>query len=192
MISLHLQAGIKTTIWGPIRVNGSPTPLENQLSQTGQVGKIRGLTGGISMCELCQKHGEGKKWFLRAGNHAGDLLSDLRRRTFIRDFSANQRNLIGAPEPLDRYDAVPGPLKPLVRRFIEHRLRADHHGQVVTLAEAREIMTFMNSIHRLPCVCRRIIFDTTLAFDVVSSWILRMILILRCAPLPLAFVLGLL
>lgn len=108
------------------------------------------------MCELCQKHGEGKKWFLRAGNYADDLLSDLARRDFIRRFFANQRGLIGAAEPMERYDIMPRPLKPVLRRLIERRLRADHHGQVVTLAEARAIMTLVNSVFRLPCVCRRI------------------------------------
>ena len=38
------------------------------------------------MCEFCHKHGEGKKWYLRAENYSTDLLSDLKRRKFIADF----------------------------------------------------------------------------------------------------------
>jgi len=38
------------------------------------------------MCEFCYKHGEGKKWYLQAENYSEDLMSDLRRRKFIKDF----------------------------------------------------------------------------------------------------------
>ncbi len=44
----------------------------------------------------------------------------------------------------------------MVRALVERRLRADHFGQEVTLAEAREILTLVNAAFRLPCVCRRI------------------------------------
>jgi len=38
------------------------------------------------MCEFCMKHGEGKKWYLEAKNYSEDLLSDVRRVKFIREF----------------------------------------------------------------------------------------------------------
>ncbi len=38
------------------------------------------------MCEFCTKHGEGKIWYKNAANYANDLLSDIRRRTYIRNF----------------------------------------------------------------------------------------------------------
>ena len=31
------------------------------------------------MCEFCHKHGEGKRWYLKAENYSDDLLSDLKR-----------------------------------------------------------------------------------------------------------------
>ncbi|TFH48454.1 MAG: 4Fe-4S ferredoxin, partial [Methanothrix sp.] len=38
------------------------------------------------MCEFCTKHGEGKVWFKNAANYANDLMADLRRRDYIKDF----------------------------------------------------------------------------------------------------------
>lgn len=108
------------------------------------------------MCELCQAHGEGRKWFLQAKNYADDLLSDLGRRKYIDGFLRSQRAQIGQPEPMERYARLPRSLKPVVRRVIEARLRADHYGQVITLEEAREILGLVNAVVRLPCVCRRI------------------------------------
>lgn len=108
------------------------------------------------MCELCHRHGEGGKWFLQAKNYADDLLSDLRRRDYVQRFMRGQRAQIGAPEAMAGYARLPWPLKPVVRRVIEHRLRHDHFGQVVTPAEAREILALVNNVVRLPCVCRRI------------------------------------
>ena len=45
------------------------------------------------MCEFCLQHGEGKKWYLQAKNYADDLLSDVRRRRFIKNFLARPRGL---------------------------------------------------------------------------------------------------
>ncbi len=47
------------------------------------------------MCEFCDKHGEGKKWYLRAENYSRDLQSDLQKRmTFdVKVFSADAKKL---------------------------------------------------------------------------------------------------
>ncbi len=38
------------------------------------------------MCEFCHQHGEGKKWYLNAKNYSADLLADIDRRKFIKEF----------------------------------------------------------------------------------------------------------
>ncbi|MCK5228065.1 MAG: hypothetical protein KAK02_07640, partial [Desulfobulbaceae bacterium] len=38
------------------------------------------------MCEFCTKHGDGKVWFKNAANYANDLMADLNRRNYIKDF----------------------------------------------------------------------------------------------------------
>ena len=55
------------------------------------------------MCEFCLKHGEGKKWYLRAENYSADLLSDARRRRFVEEFFAGD-SLREAPRRLEALD----------------------------------------------------------------------------------------
>ncbi len=38
------------------------------------------------MCEFCTKHGDGQVWFKNAANYANDLMADLNRRSYIKDF----------------------------------------------------------------------------------------------------------
>lgn len=108
------------------------------------------------MCEMCNQHGEGKKWFLRAQNYSDELLRDRHRQTYVRDFFADQQRLIGRPEPMHLFGRLPAPVKAAVRAFVERNLRANHYGQVVTLKEALEVVEMAGTIVRLPCVCRRI------------------------------------
>lgn len=108
------------------------------------------------MCEMCSQHGEGRKWFLRARNYSDELMNDPHRRAYVQGFFAGQRRLIGRPEPMRLLGYLPSPIKSVVVSFVERNLRANHYGQVVTLDEARLILSMMGTIVRLPCVCRRI------------------------------------
>ncbi len=108
------------------------------------------------MCRMCTEHGEGQKWFLRAENYAQDLLADITRRHYIARFAESQARQIGRRDPLDLYGLLPRVLKTPVRRIIENRLARDHYGQVVTLAEARQVVSLVSAVFRLPCMCRRI------------------------------------
>lgn len=108
------------------------------------------------MCENCTRHGEGRKWFLQAKNYSDELLADLRRTGYIRNFFAGQARQIGRREPMESLRLVPPPLRGVVRSVILHRLAADHYGQVVSLEEVRQIFALATTVVRLPCVCRRI------------------------------------
>src|SRR3972149_445229 len=79
------------------------------------------------MCQFCHRHGEGKKWYLQAKNYSQDLLSDLRRRRFTQ----------GA-----------------IRGSITRRMKKVHFGQVLPLEDVEAIFGFVNSIVRVPCICR--------------------------------------
>lgn len=59
------------------------------------------------MCEFCHKHGEGKKWYLNARLYAEDLLSDLERRRYIRDFLADPEHLNRAEAKLKTLKSAP-------------------------------------------------------------------------------------
>ena len=105
---------------------------------------------------MCVQHGEGQKWFLRAANYADDLLSDLNRQRYIRRFADAQARQVGRAEPMELFSRLPAPLKPPVRGLIEARLARDHYGQIITLAEARQVIQLVSAVFRLPCMCRRI------------------------------------
>jgi ferredoxin len=108
------------------------------------------------VCRMCTEHGEGQKWFLRAQNYSDDLLSDLRRRKYIEHFARGQAAQITRPEPMALFARLPRPLRAVVGPIVSRRLAADHYGQVVTAPEVESILEMVNSVFRLPCVCRRI------------------------------------
>lgn len=108
------------------------------------------------MCEFCHKHGEGKKWYLQAKNYSEDLLSDLRRRNFI-------KRIIGDPEYLDKsvkkigeISRAPGLVRRALGRAVTNRLKRDHFGQVVPIEEIERIFGFVSSVARFTCLCRHI------------------------------------
>ncbi len=109
------------------------------------------------MCEFCTKHGEGKKWYLEAKNYSDDLLSDLRRQKFIKEFFANF--LDGFPKmlkDLERFEAAPGAIKWLAKWYLKRKFKREHHGQVVPREDIEKILDMMSTVVRIPCVCRRI------------------------------------
>ena len=60
------------------------------------------------MCEFCHKHGEGKKWYLKAENYSDDLLSDLKRRRFTADFFCLAKQRPGGLAKLGKILPMPG------------------------------------------------------------------------------------
>ncbi len=76
------------------------------------------------MCEFCHKHGEGKKWYLRAENYAEDLLSDVRRREFIRSFLSGPERLREDLANLEKMDRAPA----FIRGPLSGRSRAARSG----------------------------------------------------------------
>jgi Pyruvate/2-oxoacid:ferredoxin oxidoreductase delta subunit len=121
----------------------------------GLFGNNRKVLLKYCMCEFCTKHGDGKVWYKNASNYAGDLLSDIKRRNYIRDFlnstiGENFRNL-GRLEAIYRKR---GRLPDNVVKAIEEKARAEHFGQVLPIEEIRDIVFKAKSIVRMPCACR--------------------------------------
>jgi len=108
------------------------------------------------MCEFCHKHGEGKKWYLRAENYSEDLLSDVRRRKFIEDFFSGPEYLREALEELERLDQAPAIVRRALTWALSNRQKRVHYGQVVPIEDMERISGFVNSIVRLPCICRKV------------------------------------
>jgi len=109
------------------------------------------------MCEFCVKHGEGKRWYLNARNYGEDLASDLRRRRFVRDFFEGfgdyaRRTL----DNLGRLRKAPGAVQGLVRWQVSRHAKKQHFGQVLPIEELEQVFKIVNSVVRIPCVCRRV------------------------------------
>lgn len=107
------------------------------------------------MCEFCTKHGDGKVWFKNAANYANDLMSDLRRRAYIKDFFHS--TIDAGIVTLGRLEVLYRKKKTLPARLVSQmveKAREEHFGQVVTLEEVREIVGRAATVVRLPCACR--------------------------------------
>lgn len=116
------------------------------------------------MCEFCHKHGEGKKWYLRAENYSEDMLSDFKRREFIADFFSLAEHHSGVLDKLGQIRVMPG----FVRRTLtSHRVARQkqlHFGQVLPIEDVESIFGFVTSVVRLPCYCRHINLGTEQRF----------------------------
>jgi len=107
------------------------------------------------MCEFCIKHGDGKKWYLNVKNYSLDLLSDLKRRRFIREFTP--RTVVEGHKQISLLEArlAKGKHLPrLIRRFLVWRTKSIHYGQVVPLEDVERIFEMTTTIVAVPCVCR--------------------------------------
>lgn len=108
------------------------------------------------MCEFCHKHGEGKKWYLRAENYSEDLLSDVRRGKIIEKLFSGTESLRADLENLGKLDRAPALIRGALIRVLSNRQKRVHFGQVVPIEDLERILGFVNTVVRLPCVCRKI------------------------------------
>ena len=108
------------------------------------------------MCDFCLQHGEGKKWYLQAKNYAEDLLNDARRRRFITDFFGHPEHLASDSRQLDKLSKAPPFVRRAISTLVTRRMKKWHFGQVVPLEDVSEIFGFVNSIVRVPCICRHL------------------------------------
>lgn len=108
------------------------------------------------MCEFCHTHGEGKKWYLEAKNYSDDLLSDLRRRDFIKDFFEKPEVQSEGVEKIGKLASAPGFVKSALATRISDKMKKLHFGQVVPIEEVERIFDFVTSITRFACLCRHL------------------------------------
>jgi ferredoxin len=107
------------------------------------------------MCEFCTKHGDGKIWYKNASNYANDLLADIKRQDYIREFlnstiGENFRNL----GRLETIYMKKGRLPENVIRAMEEKAKVEHFGQVLPIEEIKDVVLKAYSIVRMPCACR--------------------------------------
>lgn len=107
------------------------------------------------MCEFCTQHGEGKKWYLRARNYSEDLISDLGRRKMIKGFFSSPETIAQSAQALVKLDQAPGFVQRVLRWRMTNKMKKLHFGQVVPIEEVEQILNFVTSVTRLPCICRK-------------------------------------
>lgn len=106
------------------------------------------------MCEFCQEHGEGKKWYLQAKNYSEDLLSDLERRSFIANFFSHPELLPSALAQLEELSQSPDFARDALTPDRSDIQKKIHYGQVVPIEDVERIFGFVTSIVRMVCWCR--------------------------------------
>lgn len=106
------------------------------------------------MCEFCIKHGEGKKWYEVMQNYSQELYAQGNREQFVKDFLANFEHSYKYYEHFKRAKKK----TPLAFRFISKmaswRMKQHHFGQVVPIEDVEMIIDMVQSVTRVPCVCR--------------------------------------
>lgn len=116
------------------------------------------------MCEFCHKHGEGKKWYLRAENYSADLLSDLKRRKFIADFFSLAEESPGLLARLGKLRVMPDFVKSTLVTYKVGRWKKLHYGQVLPIEDVERVFGLVSNVVRLPCYCRHINLGTEQRF----------------------------
>ena len=111
------------------------------------------------MCEFCTLHGEGGKWYDNMNNYSREVFSrvnsDKKFKKYLRGF---RKRLSILPYTAFWFkERFPLIYNYLVYPAVTSNLKKNHFGQIVPLEDTQRILDRVNSIVRLPCVCRRVI-----------------------------------
>ena len=124
------------------------------------------------MCEFCHKHGDGKKWYLQAKNYSMDMLRDAERKKFFADFvrwSVEEGRKL--PEELEKLRRASRIVQWFARWRQERWMKKMHYGQIVPIEDLQAVFEIVNSIVRIPCVCRKAMLNTSPAYCLAISTI---------------------
>lgn len=109
------------------------------------------------MCEFCTSHGEGKKWYENLSNYTEEVFNQVNSKEeltiFINKLYKSMTDDIPRANKIKKripkiYDFL---IHPLITRY----LKKTHFGQVVPIEDINHILKSVQSIVRLPCVCRK-------------------------------------
>jgi len=108
------------------------------------------------MCQFCIDHGEGKKWYEVMRHYSRILYEEEGRRDYIKRFLDNLGEETKQLKTLRKIKEHLPFLYPIARFYGTTKMKRNHFGQVVPLEDAEEILRRVQSITRLPCVCRSV------------------------------------
>lgn len=107
------------------------------------------------MCEFCINHGEGKKWYEVMDNYSKEMYARDNREKYMRHFLPNiLRNGSINLARLDRLKTKMPLAYRFVRKLATRSMKRNHFGQVVPVEDAEMIIDMVQSVTRVPCVCR--------------------------------------
>lgn len=110
------------------------------------------------MCEFCTSHGEGKKWYENASLYSEEVFRQVHTHeslvAYLRTFRQGLERSIPLVHRLRQrmpriYDLIAAPL-------ITRNLKKTHFGQVVTIEDVEGVLKGVDSVVRLPCICRKV------------------------------------
>lgn len=107
------------------------------------------------MCEFCVRHGEGKKWYEVMQNYSAELYAASGRENYIKQFVKNSQTTY--VENFNKMLKLKHKRPSLYKYFSKigsRVMKYNHFGQIVPLEDAEMIIDMVQSITRIPCVCR--------------------------------------
>ncbi|MFZ5758521.1 MAG: 4Fe-4S binding protein [Thermodesulfobacteriota bacterium] len=110
------------------------------------------------MCEFCVSHGEGKKWYENMANYSREVFdrvnSEERLHHFLLHFGEGMRKGLKRAETWRRL--LPWLYDRLVFPVITRRQKRSHFGQIIPIEDVEVILERVQSVVRLPCICRKV------------------------------------
>jgi len=109
------------------------------------------------MCDVCVKHGEGKKWYLESTFYAEELEKAGKREYLAKKAYERFEWFFARSMPyLGFFKAIPG-LAKLVDYPVEAIMKREHYGQVIPIEDVILALDLATSIYRQPCVCKSLL-----------------------------------
>lgn len=109
----------------------------------------------MRVCEFCIRHGEGKKWYEVMQNYSAELYSKGDRENYARKLvKQTQTSVLPGLEKLIKLRKKSPSVYRYVRRIGTLVMKHNHFGQVIPIEDAEMIIEMVQSITRLPCICR--------------------------------------
>lgn len=109
------------------------------------------------MCEFCEKHGQGNRWYLNPENFSEKMMEDPQRVKTLEkvggwgidyyiDFTSKVTQLVNWPV-----------IGKVVKAIIGRMAPNEHGGQVVSLEDSLQLLEYARDFVLLPCACRKLV-----------------------------------
>lgn len=107
------------------------------------------------MCELCLKHGEGKKWYEVMSHYSQELYAQKGREKYAKSFlKSSQTTMMPQIEYMAGLKSKGSIIHKPYSAIGSWYMKRNHWGQILPLEDALEVLDRARVITRIPCVCR--------------------------------------